>query len=109
MDIDFFIENLRESDSYIRHLFLNGSCYRFHLLLSKFFPGCEPWINEEKTHIITKYRGKFYDITGEVPSDGFKPLESKEVERVEKWSFQKTNLIKIGECPFCEEPLVYNP
>lgn len=109
MEIEFFIENMRESDSYIKHLFLNGSCYKFHLLLSKFFPGSEPWINEEEDHIITRYKGKFYDIKGEVPSEGFRPLKSSEIEKVENWSFEKMNLLKLGECPFCEEPLVYNP
>lgn len=108
MEINFFIESLRESDSYIRHLFLNGSCYKFHLLLSKFFPGCEAWISEEKIHIITKYDGKFYDIRGEVSSDGFRLLKGSEIKKVEKWSFEKINLLKIGECPFCEEPLVFN-
>lgn len=109
MDIDFFIKSLRESDFYIRHIFLNGSCYQFYLLLSKFFPGCEPWISEEQVHIITKYNGKFYDVRGEVSSGGFRPLRQKEVKTVEKWSFQKMNSLKIGECPFCEEPLVYTP
>jgi len=106
-DINFFIESLRESDFYIKHLFLNGSCYKFHVLLSKFYPGCQPWIDAEMTHVITKFEGKFYDIGGEVKSEGFRPLNDNEIKVVEKWSFHKINQIKLGECPFCEEPLTY--
>lgn len=107
-DIIFFIESLRESDFYIKHLFLNGSCYKFHLLLSKFYPGCEPWVNHKMDHVITKYDEKFYDIRGEVKSNGFRPLQPQEIKIVEKWSFHKINLLKLDECPFCDEPLTYN-
>jgi hypothetical protein len=77
------------------------------LLLSKLFAGCKPYINKQENHIVTKYKGKFYDIKGIVNDEHLRPLRKDEVSRVSKWSFQKHNLIKLNECPNCEEPLIY--
>lgn len=107
MKILIFIDSLRETDFYIEHIYLQGGCYQFHLLLAKLFKGCEPYINKSENHIITKYRGKFYDIKGIVSGDQFRPLRKDEISRVSKWSFKDHNLIQLNECPNCEEPLVY--
>lgn len=99
-----FIDSLRETDPYISAIYLNGGCYQFHLLLKKFAPECESRINQERNHIVTKFKGKFFDING-IAKGGFYPLDYSDLLRVSKWSFHKNRLINLGECPQCEEPL----
>lgn len=108
MDILKFIDSLRNTDEYIHHIYSKGGCYRFHLLLSKMYKNTTPYISGTKDHIITRYRGKFYDIFGEVDNqDGFTRLTEKEIPFVESWSFRKNNMLVLKECPYCEEPLTY--
>ena len=108
MDILDFIDTLRNSDGYIRHIYSEGGCYQFHLLLSKMYKNCTPYISGAKNHIITRYRGKYYDIFGTVDClDGYTKLTIDEIVMVSQWSFRKNNLIKLDECPHCEEPLAY--
>ena len=108
MNILTFIEELRNSDRYIKHIYTEGGCYKFHLLLSKMYKNCAPYISWNKNHIITRYKGKYYDINGERGCIGYTELNSEEIPIVSKWSFHKNNLIVIEECPHCEEPLIYN-
>ncbi len=108
MDILSFIEEINHSDEYIQHIYSKGRCYRFHILLSKMYKNCTPYISATKNHIITRYKGKFYDVYGEVDClDGFTKLRDEEIPIVEKWSFRKNNLIVLKECPHCDEPLTY--
>lgn len=102
----FFINSLRETDTYIADIYLNGGCYQFHLLLKKLAPRCKPYINKGKSHVITKYQGKYYDITGEVSPNGFTKMTSDEINRALKWSFAKHMALQISECPACEEPII---
>ena len=109
MNIKDFIDELRNSDGYIEHIYTRGGCYRFHILLSKMYKNAIPYISGNMNHIITRYRGKFYDINGEVTClDGYRKLNQSELYFVENWSFHKNNLIVLDECPHCEEPLVYD-
>ena len=109
MTIDKFIDELRSTDGYIHHIFTKGGCYRFHILLSKMYKGCTPYISGTNDHIITRYKGKFYDVYGIVDClDGYRKLSIEEIPMVEKCSFRKNNLIVLDECPHCEEPLLYN-
>lgn len=100
-----FITALRKSDGYIEYIYTQGSCYQFHLMLSELFDGCTPYVNNEVNHVVTKRDDKFYDITGVVDGN-FRPLTKKDLRIVKKWSFANNNLLKITECPYCEEPLV---
>ena len=101
----FLINSIRETDRYIGDIFLNGGCYQFHLFLKKIAPKCEARINKERNHIVTYFKGKHFDIKGIVEGQ-FEPLNSCEIEMASKWSFAKNRALKIGECPFCEEPIV---
>jgi len=108
MDILKFITNLRNTDEYIHHIYTKGGCYRFHILLSNLYKNTTPYISETKDHIITRYRGKFYDIFGTVDClDGYTKLRDDEIAMVSRWSFRKNHLLQLDECPHCEEPLVY--
>ena len=101
-----FINALRQTDRYIEMIYMNGACYQFHLLLKTFFPESEAFISKEKDHVITKYNRRYYDITGEVSGNWYTPITESEIDRASAWSFYKTKVIQIGECPFCEEPIV---
>ena len=101
----FLIDSIRNTDNYIADIYMNGGCYQFHLMLKKFAPNCEPRITKEKNHIVTHYKGKYFDITGIVEGQ-FEPLNSQEIEIASKWSFAKNKALQICECPVCEEPIV---
>lgn len=101
-----FIDALRQTDKYIEMIYMNGACYQFHLLLKAFFSESKPYISKEKDHVITKYAGKYYDITGEVSGNWYTPMIESEIDMASGWSFHRTKVIQIGECPHCEEPIV---
>jgi hypothetical protein len=108
MNILKFIDELRDSDEYIRHIYMRGGCYRFHILLSKMYKGTIPYISIKKDHIITRYKGKYYDINGVVYDvKDYKVLDIEDIHMVSRWSFSKYNLLQLNECPNCEEPLLY--
>ena len=100
-----FLLNLRNTDKYIEMIYLNGGCYKLHILLKTIYNGCEAFINKNKDHVITKYNGKYYDITGEVSGNLYDPITESDIKIVKEWSFHKTRVIQIKECPFCEEPI----
>jgi hypothetical protein len=103
-----FILELNKSDEYIHHIFTKGGCYKFHILLSKMFKKCTPYISKDENHVITRINGRYYDITGEVTDlDGYTFLGKRRIPIVENWSFRKNNLLLLDECPNCEEPLIY--
>lgn len=104
MNIDSFITNLRKSDKYIEIIYMNGGCYQFHLLLKSLFD-CKAYITADKSHIVSKYNNKYYDIKGEFTEEIPTKLTEKEKSIAEKWSFHKHCKLKITDCPFCEEPL----
>lgn len=104
--MNFFIKVLRESSSYIPVIFLNGSCYKFYLMLKKIAPDCELRINKSKTHVVTYFKGKCFDINGIVDGDDYIIPDNSDIKMIETWSFDENMFLKIGECSFCEEPIV---
>lgn len=101
------VNSLRETDRYIESIFMQGGCYRFHLFLKNIFSDATPFIHKDKDHIISKIGDQFFDIKGIVENKNeYSPLKKSELEMVENWSFSRTHLLQIKECPFCEEPLV---
>lgn len=107
IEIIDFIDALRESDEYIETIYTFGSCYKFHLLLKRLFPECEPYIGELREHVISEYKGKYYDITGEVSGNGYTLMDHCDLQMAKKWSFYKHNSLQITECPHCEESIIY--
>lgn len=103
-DMLSFLSALRNTDHYIEMIYLNGACYQLHILLKEYF-NCEPLINPEKNHVVTKFKDKFFDITGEVKGE-YLPMSNEDVEKAKQWSFHRNKMIQICECPFCEEPIV---
>lgn len=99
-----FITALRQTDRYIEMIYMNGACYQLHLLLKK-YTDCEPLINAERNHVVTKFKDKLFDITGEVIGE-YIPMTNKDIKIASEWSFHKTKMIQIGECQVCEEPIM---
>ena len=99
-----FLSALRQTDRYIEIIYLNGACYQLHLLLKK-YADCEPLINSEKNHVVTKFQGKLFDITGEVKGE-YQSMTENDIEIARGWSFYRTKMIQIGECQVCEEPIL---
>lgn len=102
------INALRESDFYIEYLYTHGSCYQFFIFLRKIYPTAEPYISSDEAHVASMIDNELYDINGIVTEKGFRPMTKKDISFAENWSFRKNHLIKITECPNCEEPFIYS-
>jgi len=106
MEINGLIDSLRSTDRYIETIFLEGGCYKFYQFLASLFPDAKALINEERDHVVTLLNGSCYDITGKVESAGYREVSVEDLSLVESWSFSRTRLLSMGECPCCEEPLI---
>jgi len=55
---------------YAEFIFTNGGCYRLYKILKTAFPEAIPcYFGYEDTlieHVVTKIKGRYYDITGEI-------------------------------------------
>lgn len=80
-----FINNFRDMRS-VENAFLNGYCYYFAVILEHRFPEGE--IFYDCGHFIFGYRGKFYDITGEVIPKG-EPIRWAEIEETDPIWYQR--------------------
>ena len=101
------VDSLRKTDNYIESIFMQGGCYQFHLFLKNIFPDAKPFIHKNNDHIVSKIGNKLFDIKGIVENENeYSPLKKSDFKMVEKWSFSRTHLLQLKECPFCEEPLV---
>ena|SRR6185312_5811070 len=104
------INALRKADFYIECLFMQGSCYKFHLFLKTLYPHAVPYLHKDRDHVVSKINGRLYDIEGAIKKKYeclYSPLEEEDLTMVKRWSFSNNNLIKLSECPNCEEPLCY--
>lgn len=109
--VERVIRSLRNSDVYIEHIFMKGGCYRFFLFLKTIYPNAEPYIHQDKDHIVTKLFGHFFDIRGIIESKFeplYSPLLDDDLKMVESWRFSKNQVLQLCECPHCEEPIIYN-
>lgn len=83
-----FIVCVRELSPSMEVICLNGSCYRFHLLLKQRFPEAVPYMNGERNHVASKIGETLYDISGALPekmADGFHEMEASEIRAASKW------------------------
>lgn len=99
------IEALRETDPYIETIFMEGGCYRFHLMLKRFWPYARPVITFDEGHVGTMIDGKVYDITG-ISVEPFRDMTESEKRAAAQWNFADQQMLKISECPACHEPIV---
>ena len=106
IDILTLINSIRQSDKYIKTIYTNGGCFQFYLVLQSIFGGCEPCINKDQNHVIARYKGKFYDITGEVTEGEYNSMTIEQLRMCEKWSFSKSRALVTGRCQHCDEPVI---
>jgi hypothetical protein len=99
------IDALRRTDRYIETIFTQGGCYQFHIFLKRIWPEAVPFQTDEMDHVVSLIGGKFYDITGEVEGD-FHAVTEADMALMEHWSFSRSRVLSLGECPNCEEPLL---
>lgn len=53
----------------MEHIFNQGGCYRFHLILKSRFPDAVAYWNKERNHVLTKIDGYFFDICGYIEDE----------------------------------------
>ena len=99
------IKALSDTDPYIKTIYTEGGCYRFHLFLKELYPTARPVKNTEFNHIGTVIYGVCYDINGIVAWEHHE-ITDEEIKIVKDWCFTDHNMLLIGECPVCEEPLI---
>ncbi len=106
LSVEKIITALKGSEPYIEVIFLQGGCYQFHVFLREIFPGAVPLINSSKDHVISLINGIGYDISGVVDISGYQHMTASDEAAAKEWSFSKEQALSIGECRFCEEPIL---
>ena len=99
------INALRKSDPYIETIYTQGGCYQLHLFLKALYPEALPVLDKTFAHVGTVIDGQCYDIRGVVGWSWY-VMDNEEVAIAEKWSFARSQMLQLGECPVCEEPLL---
>jgi len=102
------IKALKATDPYIETIFTKGSCYRFHLFLKELFPSAIPVCNADCDHVGSLINGRVYDINGEADWS-YRAMSDDEIGEASGWCFADHQLIQIGECELCEEPILVKP
>lgn len=82
MGIEDLITSIRDSFPKSVEVYTRGSCVRFAQILKTVYP--EGQILYNVCHAIFEYKGKYYDITGEVQKENHTPLESYGEEHVKR-------------------------
>ena len=100
------ISLLKGCSRYIEPIMTEGSCYKFHLFLKSIYPQAIPMFGDD--HVVSEIDGLLYDINGLVLSGDYLPLSTNDIEMVEKFSFDRTMVLSIKECPHCDEPILYD-
>lgn len=95
---------LRDSDPYIKTIYTQGSCYKFHLFLKSIFKDAVPVTNNEGDHVASLIDGVAYDILGVIDWE-YRQLTEIELNDAKGWSFAKNQWLSIGDCPHCDEPI----
>lgn len=61
-----FIEDFKSRGSGLEEVFLDGYCYYFAVILKERFNFLTIIYDPIKSHFITKFQDRYYDITGEI-------------------------------------------
>ncbi|MDC8832915.1 hypothetical protein [Alteromonas gilva] len=104
--VEQVIKALKGNEPYVESIFLRGGCYQFHLFLRTIFPAALPLISSADDHVISLIDGIGYDVTGVVETDDYREMTASDVAIASDWSFSKTQALSLGECRFCEEPIL---
>ena len=64
--LETLIKNIRESHSMMVDIFVDGSCWNFHLILQSIWSDATCFLVPKEGHIVTGLFDKLWDITGDV-------------------------------------------
>jgi hypothetical protein len=84
MNILRFIQVVRNSFKGAEFCYLNGSCYRFYLILKEVFPEAIAYYDGD--HVITRIDDRYYDITGQVERKNHLPVENH--DKLKRFKFK---------------------
>ena len=67
------ITAIRESFMDARMVYVYGGCYGFHKILKAVYPTATAYESDELdfNHVITRIKGVYYDIDGEISPEGY--------------------------------------
>jgi hypothetical protein len=110
IEIEKVIEALRDGDRCIESIFTMGGCYKFYLFLKSIYPDATPYISIDKGHVVTAVHDELYDINGMVSADeydNYSLMTDDDIAEAKNWSFSRTHALSLGECKYCEEPILF--
>ena len=83
----------------------------YSFFLQTIYPEAEPYIHQDKDHVVTKLFGRLFDIRGIIETKFeslYSPMDSDDVKMANSWSFSRNQVLQLCECPQCGEPIIYN-
>lgn len=96
--VESFIANFKKGfdEDILEDIFMNGNCYHFALILKEMYEG-EIVYDPHESHFLTKIRGKYYDIQGEVepPMDEYLWDEMEDIDYSEYKLIEDTCVYKV--------------
>ena len=92
--IELFLKELRGSADRVYTIFTNGSCVQLYFILKVFYPKARLYWSGTDNHAVTKIKGSYYDIGGNIGKDYIK---QKEYYYVRKKNHPGYRLIKYSE------------
>ena len=109
-----FINALRNSDDYIRDIYMNGGCYNLFKVLKVLYPNSVAFkvkiynTDKEYNHIVTRINNNFYDIEGIANDKYFDRVvvKEKDIEEISQWRFSKTKCL-FKCCEYCGEEILF--
>lgn len=92
--IAHFIRLIRgAAPSMMRHIFTEGGCYRFYLILKGRYPKAVAYHTRDY-HVITKIAGRYWDITGPLPDDSeYKIMTEKDHDIMQSCQFDELSFM----------------
>lgn len=106
LNILAIIKAIRESDPLVEHIYTQGGCYQFHLILKSIHPEAKPMRvdKDNGVHIVTQIDEHLYDIKGKVLKP-VREMTDDQIREAEQYQFSKMYYATVGECEHCAEPI----
>lgn len=109
-----FINALRNSDDYIRDIYMNGGCYNLFKVLKVLYPSAVAFkvkicnTDKKHNHIVTRINNNFYDIEGIADDKYFDKVivKEKDIKEISQWRFSKTKCL-FKRCNNCGEEVLF--
>ena len=102
-----FIAAMRNADDYMEHIFMQGGCFQFYVILKTVFADAKPMMNKAENHVATRIGQHLYDINGKLSAKEaaeFTDMTESQFQTALDWRFSKHMMLAGGECIACGEP-----